>query len=149
MGFETGLRESTIGKKGLLKSWTDFRFRKVDNCMHAVTNFFNHIHSSILDVKDRVRLLNDSQIPSDVLPLISRMIRRLVELLKLRRCPKVELQDGVFNLTYMVLQKLLNKKTKTQFIGLKRGKAKQIIQMKCSIGCLKSSKNCLVRILLW
>ena len=40
----------------------------VESGIHAVSDFFNHLHAANLGQKDRLRLLEPNQLPMDILP---------------------------------------------------------------------------------
>ena len=68
-------------RKGLLKKIGRRRdLQDVEFAIHAVSDFFNHLHMAFLGSKDRLRILKPNEIPLDVLPPIGRVVRSLVEL---------------------------------------------------------------------
>ena len=68
-------------KKRLVKKIGRRRdLQDVEFAIHAVSNFFNHLHMAFLGSKDRIRIFKLNEIPLDVLPPIGRVVRSLVEL---------------------------------------------------------------------
>ena len=55
-------------------------FELVENAQIACEDFFNHIHVSLLEMRDLRRLLEPGTLPTDLFPPMSRLLRRLKEL---------------------------------------------------------------------
>ena len=66
-------------RKGLLKKIGRRRdLQDVEFAIHAVSNFFNHLHMAFWI--DCIRIFKPNEIPLDVLPPLGRVVRSLVEL---------------------------------------------------------------------
>ena len=123
-------------RKGILKKVGRVKdFDNVDFALHAVSDFFNHLHSDTLGQKDRIRILKPNEIPLDLLPPLSRVIRSLVELGE--NCEeeslKIELidQSKRFQAHIHGLSEIVEIKDSNSVYWIERtGKQKQIIHLR-------------------
>ena len=128
--YNPAKRKGILNKVGRVKD-----FDSVDFALHAVSDFFNHLHSVTLGQKDRIRILEPNEIPLDLLPPLSRVIRSLVELGE--NCEeeslKVELidQSKRFQAYINGLSEIIEIKDSNSVYWIERtGKQKQIIHLR-------------------
>ena len=136
--LESSLRRvyNPAKRKGLLKKVGRLSdFDSVESGIHAVSDFFNHLHTANLGQKDRVRLLEPNQLPMDILPPLSKVARGLIELGE--NCEdealKIELLDQAKRLQGYIhsLSDIIELKSKDCVYWMERtGKQKQIIHLR-------------------
>lgn len=136
--LESSLRRvyNPAKRKGLLKRVGRLSdFDHVESGIHAVSDFFNHLHTANLGQKDRLRLLEPNQLPMDILPPLSKVARGLIELGE--NCEdetlKIELldQSKKFQGYIHALSEIIELKNEDCVYWIERtGKQKQIIHLR-------------------